>query len=154
MEDLLSFDSKLKRKRKNYIVPGLITLCGVGVLFYAPQVQHLDSLMMFLFVLGISAIVLGVIKLFIPCKEVVSPTTKEIMKRHTIYFNRNEVDKVLNQYEKGNFEYLLNMTHTGGEPQRMATIYLTPSFSYAVAQMYEFVPYEYRPCSEPKVYQK
>lgn len=150
-DDLLSLDSNLIRGKKNYFLPLLITLCGIAAMITAPTVQLMDSLMMMLFVLGITLIIIGIIGIFAPNKKIICADTKAPLKKYTIFFNPEDEGKVRKYFETFAYDQISKMPSSLNNAKRMATIYTTPQHDYCVGQMYEFVPYEYRPTGEPVI---
>lgn len=154
LDDLLSVDSHLKKASKNYLIPVLLTFCGIGSLIVAPMAQHMDILMMSLFVIGIATLLFGIIGIFLPSNRVIHTESKESLKKYTIFFNVDEENAIKQKLAAGDYQDLLDRQKNISHSKHMATIYATPSRSFCIAQMYEFVPYEYQPYMEPLVYSK
>lgn len=151
LDDLLSLNNKITKARHNYNTAiGIIILgCALTAIGSFINPEH-DALMLSAIAAGMIITVVGVIKLCLPSSRIIYTETGEPLKKFDIYYDSEYDGAMLKDIQNCTFDSLKKMAQSHGS-KKLATVYATPSGKFRIAQIFNFVPYEYKPFSEPIV---
>lgn len=107
-----------------------------------------SSLKLFCYVAGSIAACYGIIKLCVGNKKTVCVATGKTLKKHDIIFKSSEISRLQKYMEEGEFEAIAKLERAeGNQAGARLRILLTDDYSFAVAQIFEFIPFNYEPVS-------
>lgn len=107
-----------------------------------------SSLKLFCYVAGSIAACYGIIKLCVGNKKTVCVATGKTLKKHDIIFKSSEISRLQKYMEEGEFEAIAKLERAeGNQAGARLRILLTDDHSFAVAQIFEFIPFNYEPVS-------
>jgi len=155
--ELLTVDSSITRKRKNFMLTILLISAGIFIIVYSCIIHcsaNLDSVISVIFLLGFIVFISGIIMIICPSKELIYKLTGEKIKKQVFYFDSKEENEVMETLLKGNFDELKIMAATNNSGQLKAEIYFTKSADFSVVQLQKYVSYQYEPIMEPYVSKK
>ncbi len=146
-------NNHLTQKRKNPAIYLLLAVAGIAmiVLNYAVLDQSQAALASTLLLLGAVAVIWGVAgALFNSRKgnahQIYLPTG-ERLKSFKVYYNPSEKGALCQAFESGELGRILKLKPEEGSGV-MFEAKATPSGSYLVAQVHEYIPHNYRPATD------
>lgn len=140
-------DGNVKQGRQNPVVYAIILLAGIVFGFLSVKMLDNGSLAYgIVFVCAILAII-GLKGLFIPKRILEYAKTGEVIKKKELFFNIDQKSNVCDCVKSGNIDELLAIQQ-GDTGRIKVVLYSTPSHSYSVMQIFEYIPYEYVSISE------
>ncbi len=144
IEDKLNNNKIIVRKKENPIIYVFILIVSVVLGIYSLGMHDNQNLGFTVLFLSVVFAVIGLKGLVIPRKIMkYSPTGEKLIKQEYYYDSgeRKEVDDCLKN--KG-FQMLKVLPQGKGTGLRVI-LYTTSSGSFSVAQLQQYVPYEYKP---------
>ena len=151
LDDLLSLNNKIKKSRHNYFtaIGTVIAGCALTTIGSFINPSH-DILMLSAIAAGMIITIIGLVKLCLPSSRIIYTETGEPLKKFDIYYDAEYDGAMLTDIQDCTFDKLKEMAQSQGS-KKLATVYATPSGKLRIAQIFNFVPYEYKPFTEPIV---
>jgi len=154
INELLTVDSSIEKKRKNYSLSVLIILAGIFMVIYSGKnhiPSNLEPLIIVLKLIGFVAFLIGIINISTPSRKLIHKTTGEKIKKLVLYFDLQKENVVMEKLLEGKFNILKEIAEESNEGPLMAEIYYTESGDFSVAQIQKYVSYQYEPIMKPNV---
>lgn len=142
---------------KRLSVPGLVFsmvlfLAGIVILILSFDVRETASpLKIGLMALGFSLLAYSLYRLSSKAKETIYIPTKSITKQQSLFFDLKHLDQLRQCVSTGNFQLEPDLNNEASGNIRMDVI-LSQDNQFAAAQLFQFVPYEYKPITEVSYY--
>ncbi|MCH5216010.1 MAG: hypothetical protein J1F10_03635 [Muribaculaceae bacterium] len=151
LDDLLSLNNQIIKSRKNYFTGIGLTLLGTAIITIGTLInpEH-DSIMLATMTAGVVIALIGLVKLCMPSNRLIYAGTGEQLKKIDIYYDSEYDGAMIENIHDCTFDKLKKLAHSRGS-KKLATVYSTPSGKIRIAQIFNFVPYEYEPKTEPMV---
>lgn len=146
IDDTVLNDKTIVQKTKKPLVPITLFLMGAAIIFaaYSPVVKANMNLCIGLLIVGFTFIVIGVVKLVRPQKMFFYQPTGERLRRKVYFFNPGDKVTILDTVHGGHFDKLPQMS-INNRTSLMTIIYCTDKKSCTMAQVLEYVPFQYTP---------
>lgn len=141
-------------KNKSRLIPAIITLVGIMILALANTLSEAENWSIGLYTVGLTVLIIGIVKLIRPSREVIYLKTGEKVSRRFDGYRQEDKERVLALLKEGNFDALGKRAVQGGSAPFVTVTYATASGSLRVGQMMHYVPYEYEPLSEVYIHTK
>lgn len=141
-------------KNKSRLIPAIITLVGIMILALANTLSEAENWSIGLYTVGLTVLIIGIVKLIRPSREVIYLKTGEKVSRRFDGYRQEDKERVLALLKEGNFDALGKRAAQGGSAPFVTVTYTTASGSLRVGQMMHYVPYEYEPLSEVYIHTK
>ena len=141
-------------KNKSRLIPAIITLVGIMILALANTLSEAENWSIGLYTVGLTVLIIGIVKLIRPSREVIYLKTGERISRRFDGYRQEDKERVLALLKEGNFDALGKRAVQGGSAPFVTVTYTTASGSLRVGQMMHYVPYEYEPLSEVYIHTK
>lgn len=141
-------------KNKSRLIPAIITLVGIMILALANTLSEAENWSIGLYTVGLTVLIIGIVKLIRPSREVIYLKTGERVSRRFDGYRQEDKERVLALLKEGNFDALGKRAVQGGSAPFVTVTYTTASGSLRVGQMMHYVPYEYEPLSEVYIHTK
>ena len=141
-------------KDKSRLMPAIITLVGIMILALANTLSEAENWSIGLYTVGLTVLIIGIVKLIRPSREVIYLKTGERISRRFDGYRQEDKERVLALLKEGNFDALGKRAVQGGSAPFVTVTYTTASGSLRVGQMMHYVPYEYEPLSEVYIHTK
>lgn len=141
-------------KNKSRLIPAIITLVGIMILALANTLSEAENWSIGLYTVGLTVLIIGIVKLIRPSREVIYLKTGEKVSRRFDGYRQEDKERVLALLKEGNFDALGKRAVQGGSAPFVTVTYTTASGSLRVGQMLHYVPYEYEPLSEVYIHTK
>ena len=135
-------------KNKSRLIPVIITLVGIMVLALANSLSEAEDLSIGLYTIGLVVLIIGIVKLIRPSREIIYLKTGERISRRFDGYKQEDKEMVLTHLQAGDFDALAKRVFQGVNAPFVTVTYTTESGSLRVGQMMHYVPYEYEPLSE------
>ena len=87
-------------------------------------------------------------------KDLIYATTGEKLQEHELFFEQNELDKVINMTSKGDIATLMAKAKSSDSLPVKVDMLATESYSIALCRVYRFIPYTYEAVTEYMVIKK
>ena len=141
-------------KNKSRLIPAIITLVGIMILALANTLSEAENWSIGLYTVGLTVLIIGIVKLIRPSREVIYLKTGERISRRFDGYRQEDKERVLALLKEGDFDALGKRAVQGGSAPFVTVTYTTASGSLRVGQMMHYVPYEYEPLSEVYIHTK
>ncbi len=141
-------------KNKSRLIPAIITLVGIMILALANTLSEAENWSIGLYTVGLTVLIIGIVKLIRPSREVIYLKTGERISRRFDGYRQEDKERVLALLKEGNFDALGKRAVQDGSAPFVTVTYTTASGSLRVGQMMHYVPYEYEPLSEVYIHTK
>lgn len=148
-KDLLSIDS-ISNAKNNTVA--ILIVFSIGVIITIAG-THITSNKYINYSLGLIGFIIAIIaigNLFAPTQELVRKDSNEKLQKRTLYFNIKNLNKIEKLLETGDITTLRTMEIETG--QILVVLYTNATSSFYIAQIFKFIPYEYRPYTPPIIY--
>lgn len=150
VNDLLSLDNNITAKKKSpalYIVIGLV---GIAILGYAITIRENFNLSSAFLSIGSALFILSTIGLMRKRQTLYYQPTGEKFEYKQRFFSLGKKKEVLENLNNKDF-MKLTAASSNNDSALMVIIYSTPSQSHGIAQILEYIDYQYTPINEPIV---
>jgi len=157
INELLTLDSSIIKKRKNYLFSVLLIIAGIFIITYTENNKFLSISEQFITIIilfGLIVFLTGIIIIVIPSQKLIYKTTGEKIKKQILYFDQQKENYVMEKLHEGNYSILKKIATEYNDGPLRAEIYLTESGDFSVAQLQKYVPFQYEPIMEPYVLKK
>lgn len=150
VNDLLSLDNNITAKKKSPIIPILIGLVGVTTLAYALSIREDFNLSSALLSVGAALFLISIIGMIRKRQSLYYAPTGEKVVCKQQFFSLGKKKEVLENLNNKDFGKLY-ATSSNNDSALMVIIYSTPSESHGIAQILEYIDYQYAPINEPVI---
>jgi len=157
INELLTINSSIIKKRKNYLFSALLIIAGIFIIIYTINNKSLsipDPLKTVIFLFGLIVSSTGIMIIALPSKKLIYKTTGEKIKKQVLYFDEQKENSVMEKLLEGNYSILKEIATEYNDGPLRAEIYSTESGNFSVAQLQKYVPFDYEPIMEPNVLKK
>ena len=157
INELLTIDSSIIKKRKNYLFSALLIIAGILIIIYTGNNRFLsisDPFKTVIFLFGLIIFLTGIIIIVFPSKKLIYKTTGEKIMKQVLYFEEQKENYVMEKLLEGNYSILKETATEYNDGPLRAEIYSTESGNFSVAQLQKYVPFDYEPIMEPNVLKK
>jgi len=157
INELLTIDSSIIKKRKNYLFSILLIIAGIFLIIYTINNKSLsipDPIKTVIDLFGLIIFSTGIMMIVLPSKKLIYQTTGEKIKKQVLYFDEQKENYVMGKLLEGNYSILKETTTEYDDGPLRAEIYLTESGSFSIAQLQKYVSFQYEPIMKPNVLKK
>ena len=141
-------------KRRKPIIALLLFVASIASFAIALSMNNENGAKMPMLLIAFVLLVIGVIKSFTGDKELIYATTGEKLQEHELFFEQNELDKVINMTTKGDIATLMAKAKSSDSLPVKVNMLATESYSIALCRVYRFIPYTYEAVTEYMVIKK
>ena len=150
INELLHLDSNLSPLKRNIVTPMIAFIIGIAAIFFGTHIDVSDYISYSLAVAGLILAIIALSLIFSRPDEIINIHTQEILHKHKLYFNDKDEKEIVKSLKEGDIKSLFKKTCDTG--QILAIIYSTTNKRYYIAQIFKFIPYEYRPYQDPIIF--
>lgn len=144
IEERLHTNELVVNKKENPIIYVGILVASVALGVYSLFIGSGESTAFFVLFVAVVLAAIGLKGLFLPRKILKYGPTGEKLVKQEFYYDGGERKEVDDCLKSKGFEMLKLLPHGKGTTLRVI-LYSTASGSYSVAQLQQYVPYEYKP---------
>lgn len=149
-DELLSLDNALSITKKK-MTPSIILLILGIFSIYAGIKELMPEVLNYLFLVGgLTFIIIAIGQLLTKSNNITHTLFDETLHMKRLYFDIKDEKEIKKLISSGNIKALINKSHPTG--QLLAIIYCTTHYHYYIAQIFRFIPYEYRPHIDPIIF--
>lgn len=150
VNDLLSLDNNITAKKKSPFIPVLTGLAGITILAYAFSIREDFNLSSALLSVGAALFLISIIGM-IRKRQLLyyTPTGEKVVCKQQ-FFSLGKKKEVLENLNNKDFGKLYAAS-SNNDSALMVIIYSTPSESHGIAQILEYIDYQYAPINEPVI---
>ncbi len=141
-------------KKKAPVVSFIIFVAAIVALALALCMEKGSDTQMPTLLISAVLFIFGVAKLINTPKTLIHTPTEEELVKQELFFETNEKNTVLNMLQNGELTKLRSIDKANNNLPLKVELYSTSSGNIALYQIFQFVPYEYRPVTEMEVYRK
>lgn len=141
-------------KRRKPIIALLLLAASIASFAIALGMNNENGAKMPMLLIAFVLLVIGIIKSFTGGKKLIYATTGEKLQEHELFFEQNELDKVINMTTKGDIATLMAKAKRSDSLPVKVDMLATESYSIALCRIYRFIPYTYEAVTEYMVIKK
>lgn len=150
VNDLLSLDNNITAKKKSPIIPIITGLAGITILAYAFSIREDFNLSSALLSIGAALFLISIIGIIRKRQALYYAPTGEKVVCKQQFFSLGKKKEVLENLNNKDFGKL-RAASSNNDSALMVIIYSTPSESHGIAQILEYIDYQYAPINEPVI---
>ena len=147
-------DNNIISKRRKPIIALLLFVASIVSFAIALSMNNENGAKMPMLLIACILLVIGIIKLFIGNKIMIYALTGEQLQKRELFFEQNELDKVMNIIAKGEIATLEAKAKSSDNLPVKVKMLTTGSYSVALCRVYRFIPYTYEAVTEYMVIKK
>ena len=147
-------NNNIVSKRKKPIIALLLFAISIASFAIALSMNNENGAKMPMLLIAFVLLVIGVIKSFMGDKTLIYTLTGEELKERELFFEQNELDKVINIIIKGDISALEVKAKSSESLPVKVNMLTTDSYSITLCRVYRFIPYTYEAVTECTVIKK
>ena len=141
-------------KRRKPIIALLLFAASIASFAIALSMNNENEGKMPMLLIAFVLLIIGIIKSFMGDKTLIYTLTGEELKERELFFEQNELDKVINIIIKGDISALEVKAKSSESLPVKVDMLATESYSIALCRVYRFIPYTYEAVTEYMVIKK